>query len=395
MKTKTMSKPIIDIRVIRQQTRQRKKHADIVVEKGENSKDFWNFLNRDIKVMPSGIKDRIKEGFYTELATLFEAGMDVRSILELLAGEQKNKAAKTVFLNILDEVTRGASLSTALSNSGKFSRYEYYSIMIGEESGKLVVVLKDLALYFQKRIKQRRQIIGALTYPLVVLTVAFLAVGFMVGYVVPMFSTVFKRFGSDLPAITAFVIAGSAFFTASLKYMLLGLGLTIAFVFWQKDTPWFRKYAAMWILKIPVAGNIVHKVYLARFANTMALLCGAKMSLMQSIELTQKMVTFFPIESALNDIKNKVAEGWFFYKSIAEHSIFPGKMVAFVKAGEQVNQLELFFGRISDQYTAEIEYHTAMLSKLLEPLIIVVLGAVVSVILIAMYLPMFRMGQTI
>lgn len=383
----------IDIRLVKSKQKRNNGSGHKKNTTKADHKDFWGFLNKDIKLFSSGVNDRIKENFYLELATLLEAGMDIRTILEMVAFDQKSKKVKLVFNQLLDDITKGASLSAALDKAGKFSKYEYYSILIGEESGKLVEVLKDLALYFQKKIKQKRQVIGALTYPIVVLTVAFLAVSFMVGYVVPMFSDVFKRFGSDLPVVTKWVIAASDLFKTSIMYVLFSFSGVIVFAFSQKEKSWFRKSAAALLLKLPVLGNIVHKIYLSRFANTLALLSSAKVSLIQSLELTQKMITFFPIENALNTVKEKIAEGKPFNESLQEHSIFPSKMIAFVKVGEQVNQLELFFNRIADQYSTEVEYQTGMLSKLLEPIIIVVLGAVVAVILVAMYLPMFKLGQ--
>lgn len=361
--------------------------------KNGEGKGIWEFLNKDINLGVSIINDRVKENFYLELSTLLEAGVDIRTILEMLRDEQKNKKRKSVFNKLLEQIVSGASLSAALHSSGKFSKYEYFSVLIGEESGKLVQVLKDMAFYYQKKIKQRRQVIGALTYPLVVLTVAFLAISFMVGYVVPMFSDVFKRFGSDLPPITKAVIEGSSIFKRFLKYFILFLVFAIVAGYRQRNKNWFRDISSRIMLSIPVIGSIVHKIYLSRFANTMALLNSSKVPLLQALQMTRQMIGFYPIEASLYAIEEKVMNGIPFHKSMEEHPIYPLKMITLVKVGEQVNQLELFFTRISEQYGNEVEHQTGMLSKLLEPLIIVVLGFVVGLILIAMYLPMFRLGQ--
>ncbi len=141
-----------------------------------------------------------------------DAGVDIRTALELIRNEQEKNKIKKVFDQVIQQVVKGASLSEALQKSQQFSSYEYFSVQIGEETGKLIVVLKELATYYQKKIRQRRQIMGAITYPLVVLIVAFGAVTFMIAYVVPMFSDVFRRFGSDLPAVTRSVIVVSGFF---------------------------------------------------------------------------------------------------------------------------------------------------------------------------------------
>jgi len=355
---------------------------------------LWSFLNKDIHFGSSKIPDRIKENFYLELWSLLTAGIDIRTALELITGEQRKKRIRKVFNHISELVLSGATLSTALKKANEFSSYEYYSIQIGEESGKLLQVLKDLANYFDKKIKQRRQIIGAITYPVVVLVVAFGAVSFMISYVIPMFSDTFKRFGNDLPAITKFIVDFSSFIKKSIGPFILAFLAFIAFVIWQAKKIWFRKVSSQILLRIPVIGMIIQKIYLSRFSNTMALLIGAKIPMLQAIQLTRQMIDFYPIEHSLYIIENKIIAGIPLYKGLNEFKIYPQKMVSIVKVGEEVNQLELFFERLAQQYSNEVEYQTAILSKFLEPLIIVVLGLVVGVILIAMYLPLFKMGQT-
>jgi len=355
---------------------------------------LWSFLNKDIHFGSSKIPDRIKENFYLELWSLLTAGIDIRTALELITGEQRKKRIRKVFNHISELVLSGATLSTALKKANEFSSYEYYSIQIGEESGKLLQVLKDLANYFDKKIKQRRQIIGAITYPVVVLVVAFGAVSFMISYVIPMFSDTFKRFGNDLPAITKFIVDFSSFIKKSIGPFILAFLAFIAFVIWQAKKIWFRKVSSQILLRIPVIGVIIQKIYLSRFSNTMALLIGAKIPMLQAIQLTRQMIDFYPIEHSLYIIENKIIAGIPLYKGLNEFKIYPQKMVSIVKVGEEVNQLELFFERLAQQYSNEVEYQTAILSKFLEPLIIVVLGLVVGVILIAMYLPLFKMGQT-
>jgi type IV pilus assembly protein PilC len=359
----------------------------------EKNGSLWNFLNRDIQLGFGGISDRVKESFYLELWTMLDAGVDIRTALELVRDEQKKKKARELFNNVLNQVVAGSTLSGALRKNSQFSSYEYFSVQIGEETGKLLQVLKELSLFFQKKIKQRRQVIGALMYPMVVLVVAFGAVSFMLTYVVPMFSDVFKRFGTDLPAVTKMVIALSAFlkaYSGLFLLVLVGLG---AGIFWQRKKSWFRKYAAALLLKTPVVGPIIQKIYLSRFANTMALLVSAKIPIIQAIQLTRQMITFYPVENSLKAIEEQIMHGISLHKSLGAYSVYPPKMVSMIKVGEEVNQLELFFTRIAEQYSNEVEYQANLLNKLLEPLIIVILGLVVGIVLIAMYLPLFKLGQ--
>lgn len=382
----------LDIRKIKQQ------HAPQqpvqVNASAEKPKGIWDFLNRDIRIGKGGLPDRIKENFYMELWSLLTAGVDIRTALDLTCEEQKKKKVKKIFQEVQHLVVSGSTFSSALKKVKEFSSYEYYSIQIGEETGKLLQVLKELSAYFGTRIRQRRQILGAITYPIVVMVVAFCAVAFMVTYVVPMFSDTFRRFGSDLPAITKAVIAFSAFIRGTIGIFFLVITGIVIFCIWQSKRNWFRKLSSVVLLRTPVVGRIIQKIYLARLSNTMNLLIGAKIPILQAIRLTRQMITFYPIEQSLYSVEEDVIKGIPLYKSLSGHSIYPSKMVSIIKVGEEVNQLELFFERLSVQYSGEVEYQTGMLSKFLEPVIIIVLGLVVGIILIAMYLPLFKLGET-
>ena len=354
---------------------------------------WWEFLNKDIRLGGSDLPDRVRERFYLELWTMLDAGVDIRTALELIRDEQKKKKIRVVFDKIIGLVIKGSSLSEAMQECKQFSSYECFGVQIGEESGKLVLVFKELAVFFQKKIRQRRHILGAITYPLVVLMVAFGAVSFMVSFVVPMFSDVFKRFGSDLPMVTRIVISISDFCNQYFGLFVVFLAGVTVFAFSQRKQEWFRKASSTMLLKIPIVGSIIQKIYLYQFANTMALLVGSRIPIVQAIQLTRKMITFYPGEHSLLLVEEHIISGVALHKSLAAHNIYPPKIVSMVKVGEEVNQLELFFGRVAEQYNNEVEYQTGMLSRLLEPLIIIVLGVVVGVILVAMYLPLFKLGQ--
>ncbi|HEY4208136.1 MAG TPA: type II secretion system F family protein, partial [Puia sp.] len=183
-------------------------------ETAKPESSVWAFLQKDIHIMGSALPDKIKESFYLELSTLLSAGMDIRASLELIRDEQPKKKHGQIFDAMLQRVIGGATLSASLRAGKYFTPYEFFSVQIGEETGKLVVVLNELSIYYKKKNDQKRQIIGALTYPILVMTVAGLAVAFMIGYVVPMFADVLKRFGGDLPFITKLVLRTSTFIKA-------------------------------------------------------------------------------------------------------------------------------------------------------------------------------------
>jgi type IV pilus assembly protein PilC len=355
---------------------------------------FWNFLNNDIS-FGSSISDKVREQFYLELSSLLEAGIDIRTSLELIIDNLAKKAQKVVFKGVLLNIVNGDTFSVALSKVGKFSTYEYFSVQIGEETGRLTQVLGELGEYFKKKIKQRRQIIGAITYPAIVLVVAFAAISFMIAFVVPMFSDVFKRFGGDLPMPTKVVVKLSAIVKGYLGWTILVVLTSVGFLYFQRKKTTTRKWFSAILLRLPIVRTLICKIYISRFANTMALLISAKVPILLCIQMSRKMIGFYPIEYSLFSVEEDILAGVPLYKSLSRFNFYPKKMVAMLKVGEDINQLDNFFKKISEQYADDVEYQTTLLSKFIEPLIIVVLGLVVGLILIAMYLPLFKLGQAI
>lgn len=354
-----------------------------------------DFLNKDISLFGSGLSDKNKERFYSELNILFSAGVDIKSALELIEEDQTKKSDKILFGKIKEFILKGGSLSEALQKSGKFSAYEYYSIRIGEESGRLPEVLNDLSKYFSKQIAQRRQFMNALSYPVIVLCTAVGAIWFMLSFIVPMFSDVFKRFGGDLPAITKFVLNLSEFVSVFFPYLFVAIITAAIFIISQRKQDWFRKISASVIIKIPIIGEIIKKIYLARFCNSMNLLIGASTPLVEAISLVEKMVGFYPLEKSLSVIKEKILRGMPLHKALAEFSIYNRRMISLLKVAEEVNQLDVIFGKLAKQYDDEVEHQAGLLSSTLEPILIIFIGIFVAAILVAMYLPLFELSTTI
>jgi type IV pilus assembly protein PilC len=221
------------------------------------------------------------------------------------------------------------------------------------------------------------------------------AVFFMINFVVPMFADVFKRFGNDLPAITALIISVSKGFKAFLPYLLLFIIGISSFCYWQRNQDWFRKTTSTLALKTPFLGDMVRKIYLARFCYMMNLLIGAKVPILQSLELIRKMVKFYPIESTLAPISDAILHGKNLHEAMSVYAIYEKKMVSLIKVGEEVNKLEQFFEKLAKQYTDDVEHKSSLLSSVVEPVLIIFLGLIVGLILVAMYLPMFQLGNNI
>ena len=360
----------------------------------DSSGGFLGFLNKDISFGSKELNDKKKEALYLELSSLLQAGINLKSSLELVTSDQQNQKDKLLFIEIQKQVLAGSALSQALEQSGKFSLYEVYSLQIGEETGKLVEVLQDLARFYQNKIKQRRKIVSSLTYPCVVLTTSLGAVFFMLKFVVPMFGDVFKRFGGKLPWLTEKIIGISQGMENNFWRVFIVFMLVAAFLFSARKTQRFRELASKFLLKIPIAGNLVQKIYLARFCNSMRLLINAHLPLLRAIALCRQMIGYYPIESSLQKVEDDIMKGKSLHQSLEQFRVYPSKMIQLIKVGEETNQLDYFFAKISDQYIEEVEYKTSTLSSMMEPLIIIFLGLIVGVILVSMYLPLFQMSNT-
>jgi type IV pilus assembly protein PilC len=358
------------------------------------SQKVSDLLSKDINFGSGQLPDQKKEDFFFELSTLLKSGIDLKNSLDLLTLEGTKDKYLEVYKKIKEAVIAGTSLSKAVSLVGKFSEYDVLSIQIGEETGNLAIVMEELGWFYKRKLDQRRKITSALTYPAIVLTTSFGAVFFMLRFVVPMFSDVFRRFGGELPWMTKMVIKASSLMSALVVPFLILLSVVIYVYFRYKNHIKVRSLISKFILAIPVVKDLVLKIYLARFCNTMQLLISSRIPLLKAISLSKKTIGFYPLEVALEQTEVNVMAGRSLHDSLSDFKVFPAKMVQLVKVGEEINKLEDFFKNLGDQYVQEVEYQTNTVSKLIEPLIIIFLGLVVGFILISMYLPMFQMSNS-
>jgi type IV pilus assembly protein PilC len=336
-----------------------------------------------------------KEAFYREFAVLIKSGVDFNQSLQLLAMQQKSEKIKTILTTINQDVVLGSTLFDALQKHKSFSAYEYYSIKIGEETRKLAEVLTQLQLFFARKIKMKRQIVSVMTYPAFVLGITFIVLYFMLNYIVPMFTSVFKQFGSELPAITKFVIQLSENFNTIIFVIALIISTGIAFHKLNKNNDRYRDIVGSMLLKIPFLGTFLKKIYVSRFCQSLSLLLSAKTPLITSLELTKEMITFYPMQKAIQQLKFDILKGNTLSNSLEKHAVFPKKLVSLVGIGEQTNELDTMFSKLNDQYNDELEHTTKMVGTILEPLIIIIIGALVGFILISMYTPMFDLSKVI
>lgn len=360
----------------------------------EEIKKEVGFFQREI-TFGKPFSDKLKEAFYTEFGTLTDSGIDMRRSLQLIIEEQEKKSVKAIIESLLEKVISGSSLSEAMEQSNQFTVYEYQSVRIGEETGRMVHVLQSLAQFYGDKVKLRRQMIGVFTYPVFVLLITFGVLYFMLSYVVPMFKDVFKQFGQELPALTQKVVWLSEHFGGFMFYFLIIAVSGGTYLYLQRKEIWYRKYSTKIMLKIPIFGPLLRKVYTARFCQSMSLLLQAKTPLVRSLDLVEQMIGFYPMEEMIRHAKNEIVLGNPLYLGLSPFDIVDKRFVSLIKIAEEINELDTTFVRLGKQYNDEIDYRTKLIGTIIEPAIIVIIGLVVGVIMVAMYMPMFNLSNVI
>ncbi|WP_421807395.1 type II secretion system F family protein [Flagellimonas sp.] len=355
--------------------------------------DKW--LKKEITLFGSFFNSKRKEGFYSELSILLKAGLQLREALELVASNQKKEKLRLFLEGMVQELDSGLGFSEVLQQRKEFTEYEYYSVEIGEESGNLGTILQELATFFSQKNEQRRNLVNALTYPLIIFCTAILVVVFMLRMVVPMFKDIFEQNGVELPAITQYIIGVSNFIEGYGLLFLLGLAVLIVLrkSLMQKEA--FKRKWDYLMLKIPYLGNFIRLVYLAQFTQAVALLTTSKVPMLNSVQMAKKMLVFFPLQDALSTMEERILKGVSLHQSLLGNQVFDHKMLSLVKVAEETNQTEYIFKKLNQQYVMEVQQKSKMLSTIMEPVIIIVIGVFVGVILVSMYLPMFRLSSVL
>jgi len=341
------------------------------------------------------MNDKKKCAFYKDMGTLIKAGVDFKSALTIIRDQQTNHHIKDIIADLLDKVITGKALNQAMASTNNFSQYEIFSIQIGEETGNLESITNELESYFERKIKLRKQIISMLAYPGFILILTFGTLYFMLKYVVPMFETVFNQFDKELPALTKNIIYLSGKFNIISLVFVVGTIMLILIYKRIKHKTNFRKYSTGLLLKIPFVSQLLKQVYLTRFCQSLALLLVSKTSLVESLSLVQKMISFYPIEQALEQVKIDVTKGKGLGESLSQFKVFDVHMVSMLTISERVNELDTMFLNLAHHYEAEVEHKTKLMGTIIEPLLIVFIGGIVGLIMVSMYAPMFDLSKVI
>ena len=335
--------------------------------------------------------------FARQLATMMTAGVPLVQSFEIIGKGHEKPAMQDLVLAIKADVEGGTNLADALEKHPKYFDDLFVSLVgAGEQSGALETLLDKIATYKEKTEELKAKVKKALFYPTAVLIVAFVVMAILLIFVVPQFESIFKGFGADLPAFTKMVINLSNVFQKYWWAIFIGIAaLTFGFIAAKQRSPALRRSLDILSLKIPVVGGILEKSAQARFARTLATMFAAGVPLVEAMESVAGATGNALYYEATMKMKDDVATGTQLQQSMKQTGIFPNMMVQMVAIGEESGSLDEMLGKVADFYEEEVENLVDGLSSLLEPLIMAVLGVLVGGLVIAMYLPIFKMGSVV
>jgi type IV pilus assembly protein PilC len=336
--------------------------------------------------------------FTRQFATMINAGLPIVRALYVLSEQTDNKMLKETIDAVRKDVEAGLALSETLDKHPKvFSRLYIEMVRAGEIGGILDGVLLRIADQLEMDQELRRKVKSAMTYPTVVLILALLAASFMLIFIVPIFAKMFEDLGGTLPLPTRIAMGISDVLTSIFGvFVYAGMGAGVFLFLRWKNTEHGRKVWGRAVLRFPAKiGDVVQKVALARFSRTLGTLSAAGVPILQAIEITATSAGNWVIENALLKSRDAIREGIPIYKPLEEEWVFPPMVTRMIAVGEETGDIDGMLGKIADFYESEVDATVKALTSIIEPLMIVVVGGIVGGIIIAMYLPMFKIFELV
>ncbi len=350
------------------------------------------FSGRNKKIVPADIAY-----FLRQMTTMLESGVPLVQAFEIVGRGNEKPAMRDLVLQLKADVEGGETFAKALSKHPRhFDDLVINLVEAGEQAGTLETLLDKVATYKEKTEALKAKIKKALFYPAAVVVVAIVVTAILLIYVVPQFEALFQGFGADLPVFTRMVVDLSEF-TQSWWWAILGVLVAIGFVFVQarRRSPRFARFLDIIILKAPAFGPILRKASIARFARTLSTMFSAGVPLVDALGSVSGATGNAVYREATLRMRDETEAGGQLQWSMRNTGVFPNMVVQMVAIGEESGSLDSMLAKVADFYEAEVDNAVDSLSSLLEPLIMVVLGVLVGGLVIAMYLPIFQMGQVI
>jgi type IV pilus assembly protein PilC len=348
---------------------------------------------REIKLiprLPTGISDKRVAIFTRQFSVMLDAGLPLVQCLEILGEQEENQKFQTIIQQVRSDVEAGSSLADAMAKHPKaFDRLYVNMVAAGEAGGILDIILQRLATYIEKAVRLKNQVKSALIYPASVIVIAALVVFIILWKVIPVFAQLFAGLGSEMPFLTRVVIGASNFIGRFFIPIALVIGAAVFMVMRWHKTHRGRRVIDGLMLKIPVIGMLLRKVAVARFCRTLSTLTSSGVPILDGLEITAKTSGNAIIEDAVMAVRKAVEEGKTISDPLRETKVFPPMVVQMINVGEQTGALDQMLSKIAEFYEDEVDTAVTGLMKLIEPIMITVLGAIIGTIVTAMYLPLY------
>lgn len=335
--------------------------------------------------------------FMRQLATMLAAGIPLVQSFEIVGNGHENAAMQKLILAVKSDVEGGTSLTDALGKHPlHFDDLVLNLVEAGEQAGALETLLDKIATYKEKTEALKKKIKKALTYPAAVLAVAFVVTTILLIFVIPAFEDLFQGFGADLPTFTRMVIDLSVFIRAKGVFIAIVIAIAIAtFIYFKKRSRPMRHFLDRMMLKLPIIGPILQKASIARYARTLSTMFAAGVPLVEALQSVAGATGNIVYEEGVLAMRDEVATGQRLQQAMENTDLFPNMVIQMIAVGEESGSLDDMSSKVADFYEEDVDNAVDNLSSLLEPLIMSILGVLVGGLVVAMYLPIFKMGAVI
>ena len=377
--------------ITRLRTQRINPQPDKIKEKGKG-------FDREINIPSFGapVKQHDIVIFTRQFATMIDAGLPLVQCLDILSQQSDSKVLCKTIKAVKEEVEAGSTFAAALKKHPKvFSDLYANMVAAGEVGGILDTILNRLASYMEKIVRLKSKIKGAMIYPACIVSAAVLVTGILLVYVIPVFAELFNSFGQALPAPTQFVINLSNFTISNFWLIVGGILATIGGFVFTSRTDKGRYYLDKIGLRVPVFGDLIRKTAIARFARTLGTLVSSGVPILDALTITGRTAGNKIIEEAIYATRSSISEGKTIAEPLIESKVFPPMVCHMIAVGEESGALDEMSGKVATFYEADVDNAVDSMSSLLEPLIMAILGVLVGGLVIAMYLPIFKLGSVL
>ncbi len=334
--------------------------------------------------------------FTRQFSTMIDSGLPLVQCLDILSSQQENKTFKDILFKVKESVESGSTFADALGKHPKaFDQLFVNLVAAGEIGGILDTILTRLAAYIEKSMKLKKQIKGAMVYPITIMSIAVVVVGVILIFVIPTFAKMFTEFGGELPAPTKFVIALSNFLVRYFVVLIAGFYAILWGIKKYYATSQGQKNIDRMALKAPIVGPLIRKVAVAKFTRTLGTMVSSGVPIMDGLEIVAKTAGNKIVEEAIYAVRQAISEGKTMAEPLAASGVFPPMVVQMISVGEATGAMDAMLNKIADFYDDEVDDAVGAMTSMMEPLLMVFLGTTVGGLVVAMYLPIFKLAGAV